>query len=529
MRAAIYTRVSSEEQLEGYSLEAQEDVTRHFCAGRGWQVVCLYEERGRSGKTVFRPEFQAMLRDAEAGLFDVLVVHKLDRFSRSLLDMLTYLNKLSDYGASLTSATEQFDFTTPIGKLVLAVLGAFAQWYVDNLSQETKKGKLARAKAGDWNGVLNYGYTTPQRLRNSLTALGEQFRAGDLPEADYSEQAEQLEGALEKYGHLHNTHAVPCPINRHGLTMIYELYSTGKYSTTEVAFELNEAGYRTTGHYGPHLFGDQAVRRILKNHFYLGVVRYKDHWKKGNHEALVTEELFERCQQVLQQHRALSNTSVYRPKAKPYPLSGLMTCLNCGSNWIGHPRRGVRYYMDACRRGGVACEGRPASVKAAVLEQKVQEFTQLLDAEIPDDWRELWSEHEQRKVSPKKPDNDVENRRRALESRLKRAQEMYVMGDWARAQYQSVKDDVSAKLSALPEVVSVGKMCNNLDDVMALLRRVDVLIGVATPDELRSLYQTLFQRLYIDAGQLAAIEPSNVLWQLLNSYSHRHSTASLTA
>lgn len=197
-RAIVYTRVSSEEQLEGYSLSAQAEAGQRLIEQRGWEFVKVYPERGRSGKTVFRPEFQQMLKDAEAGLFDVIVVHKLDRFSRSLADVLIYLKKLGEKGVEFISVTENFDFTTPFGKLMLAVLGAFAEWYLDNLRNEVMKGKRERVRLGFWNGTLSFGYTTPGRLRKDLLRIGDDFKAGVVDEATYSRTADLLEAAIEK-------------------------------------------------------------------------------------------------------------------------------------------------------------------------------------------------------------------------------------------------------------------------------------------------------------------------------------------
>ncbi|MBL8095448.1 MAG: recombinase family protein [Anaerolineales bacterium] len=147
IRVALYVRVSSVAQvIEGFSLEAQDRLCRTFAAQRGWVVVAVYTEPGVSAKDSNRPAFQQMLRDARAGRLKLILSHKLDRFSRSLLDVLIHLNQLEALGVSYVSASEPFDFTTPIGKVQLAILAAFAQWYLDNLSQEIAKGKTARAR-----------------------------------------------------------------------------------------------------------------------------------------------------------------------------------------------------------------------------------------------------------------------------------------------------------------------------------------------------------------------------------------------
>jgi site-specific DNA recombinase len=89
-----------------------------------------------------------MIEDAEAGLLDVVVVHKLDRFARNLRVTLETLERLDRAGAGFVSISESMDFTTPIGKVILATLAAFAQYYSDNLSWETKKGKAERKAQG---------------------------------------------------------------------------------------------------------------------------------------------------------------------------------------------------------------------------------------------------------------------------------------------------------------------------------------------------------------------------------------------
>jgi site-specific DNA recombinase len=98
-----------------------------------------------------------MLADAETGAFDAIVVHKLDRFSRNLRITLETLERLDKSGVGFVSLPEDMDFTTPIGKVILATPAAFAQYYSDNLSQETKKGKAERKRQGLCNGLLPFG------------------------------------------------------------------------------------------------------------------------------------------------------------------------------------------------------------------------------------------------------------------------------------------------------------------------------------------------------------------------------------
>ena len=271
VRVAIYTRVSTEEQVDGHSLSAQVELVRQYAGQRGWEIVHVYEERGRSGKTALRPEFQRMLRAAESRLFDIVIVHKLDRFSRSLQDVLHYLGHLDKQGVSLISISENWDFTTPIGRLMLAMFAALAEWYVNNLSDETSKGKRERARSGSWNGTLPFGYTTPKRLKQMLLDLGADFEAAKVDEAEYSQKAAIIEDVLDQANGRHReTDAMVCPFTSPGLRLAFERYSQGLSSDTDIAMLLTHNGYRTNGQFGSNPFGKDTITHLLQNRFYLG-------------------------------------------------------------------------------------------------------------------------------------------------------------------------------------------------------------------------------------------------------------------
>lgn len=160
LRPAAYLRVSSAEQVAGYSLDQQERAIRDYARAHGWAEPTVYVDAGRSAftdKTEKRPQFAAMLDAAEAGEHDVIIVHKLDRFARSLVTTLRELQRLESVRVGFVSIGEQMDFTTPIGRVILSVLGAFAEYYSRNLSTEVKKGLAGRKAAGYRHSSLPYG------------------------------------------------------------------------------------------------------------------------------------------------------------------------------------------------------------------------------------------------------------------------------------------------------------------------------------------------------------------------------------
>ena len=160
VRAALYARVSTEEQVEGYSIDAPKRAFQTLIQGRDWSNHGEYLEEGKSahsddvGK---RPMFKQAIDDGLAGKYDVLVVHKIDRFSRTLRDTLEYLEKLGKASVGFVSIQNEMDYSTPIGKLMLVMHSGLAEWYSDNLGEETKKGMAERKRQGLYCGPLPFG------------------------------------------------------------------------------------------------------------------------------------------------------------------------------------------------------------------------------------------------------------------------------------------------------------------------------------------------------------------------------------
>ena len=162
-RVAIYVRVSSEEQIQGYSLDAQEHAGREYCRSHGWTVHRVYRDEGRSARTdeeTKRPEFAQMLLDADAGAIDTIVVHKLDRFARNRRVAFESFHRLGKCGVGFVSIAENLDYSTPAGQLMLTMLVGLSQFYSDNLSAETKKGKAERKRQGLYLSLIHISEPT---------------------------------------------------------------------------------------------------------------------------------------------------------------------------------------------------------------------------------------------------------------------------------------------------------------------------------------------------------------------------------
>ena len=129
MKTAIYIRVSTEDQAkEGYSLEVQREYLESFAIREGNEVVKVYCDEGISAYSTRREALQQLLKDAKDKKFELVLVYKIDRFSRKLKDLLNLVDELSSYGVGFKSATEPFDSTTSAGKLMFQQLGSFAEF-----------------------------------------------------------------------------------------------------------------------------------------------------------------------------------------------------------------------------------------------------------------------------------------------------------------------------------------------------------------------------------------------------------------
>jgi site-specific DNA recombinase len=409
LRAAAYIRVSSEEQLDGHSLNAQRRAIEAACAERGWSIVSWYADEGVSAHTddiTKRPAFHRMVQAAHRRQFDAVIVHKLDRFARSVVVALATFKRLSDLGISFLSLSEQgMDFTTPMGKVLFGMLALLAEYYSENLGLETKKGKAERKAKGLHNGLVPFGYRS-------------------------------VDGGI----------AEPDPDTKDGAVLAFELAATGK-SLREIAQTLNARGYRTAGNMRRGAFTKDTVRDMLQNQFYLGklpifepgAARRVRKWRDGQHAALIDDTLFAAARQAIRGRAAASKAA--RRNATVYSLSGLLRCVHCGERMrVLHNKHGrIRYY---CRNKaqGLGCTGRGSFLD--VYEEQV--VRDLAAFDLPPDWKRAVLEQAHHEAV-----GDTDNQQQVLQSRLARLRELFSGGDLTREQCQKEREAIERDLARL--------------------------------------------------------------------------------
>ncbi len=150
IRAAIYARISSSNQKNNYSINEQIACCRKYISQRSWATHYLFFDEAEGGGTIERPKFQSMLERARAGCFDVIVVWKLDRFCRSLVDLVNVERALRDCGVSLCSVTEFLDTTSTIGRFNFRTIGSVAELERELIGERSRMGLHALAKLHKW-------------------------------------------------------------------------------------------------------------------------------------------------------------------------------------------------------------------------------------------------------------------------------------------------------------------------------------------------------------------------------------------
>ncbi len=471
MRAASYVRVSTGMQVEGFSLDAQRRAIRAHCEAEGWQLVAEYVEEGVSASkesAAARPEFRRLLADVETGRVDVVVVHKLDRFSRNLVVTVQSLARLERAGAAFVSLTEHIDMTTPTGRLMLGVFALFAQFYSDNLATEVSKGRAERAAQGLPNGDLPFGYRS----------------AGDakLPPELVGAEAQAVAEAFRRY-------------------------AGGTESAHAIAGWLNAQGFRPRSKRGLTRFTKSTVTDMLSNPFYAGKVRYRGEVLPGRQEPVVSEEVFELVTRARLSRRKMPSALSAHP-ARTYMLRGIGRCIRCGRRLVCSPDNTGRRYRDTSKEKHEPCGWKRQSVPAEGIEQVLGVLIRKM--ELPPDWREKVIA-----VANEAGDRDeAQRRRRSVKDRLSRLRELYLEGEVSRPRYETERARLQGELEGLDASLARSAPIEASGE---LLRRYAEVWDVLTEEERAQVAGSLFEEVYVDVdqGTVVCVKPRAVFLPLM--------------
>ncbi|MFN0137988.1 MAG: recombinase family protein [Phycisphaerae bacterium] len=346
-RCAIYVRKSHEEGLAQAfnSLDAQLAAAQAYIASQasqGWVALPdVYSDGGYSGANTDRPGMKRLLADVSADKIDIILVNKIDRLSRSLLDFADLIKLFDQHGVAIVSVTQSFDTATPMGRLTLHMLLSFAQYEREVISERIRDKLALTRQRGGWTGG------TP--------ALGfDVDRSGASPRL------------------------VVNPVEASRTLQIFQLYTELK-SLLAVVEELERRGWRCKTwqtrdgrQRGGQPFDKTRLHALLTNPIVIGKIKHHGAVYDGQHEAIVLPGLFDRVQRLLKSNGRGGPEQRNKHGAL---LRGLLRCKHCDRamyhTFTGCGAKRYRYYQctTACKRGRSACPTR--SVPASEIERIV--------------------------------------------------------------------------------------------------------------------------------------------------------------
>lgn len=276
MSVAIYIRVSTEEQVkEGYSIGAQKELLKAYCVSQGWDTYKYYVDEGISAKDTNRPQLQLMLDHIKSGLIKTVLVYRLDRMTRSVLDLHKLLETFEEYDCAFVASTEPYDTSTAVGRLFITLVAAMAQWERENTGERISMVLGQKAMSGEWLAQAPFGF---KKVNKKLHHDADQMPV--------------LKDMIKK--------------TKEG------------YSMRQLANYMNDSGLPPKRGYQWHITSIQAM---LKNTALYGSMLWKDNIIENTHEGIMTKAEHDYLLKILtdRQHknkRQVNSFFIYQMKLK---------------------------------------------------------------------------------------------------------------------------------------------------------------------------------------------------------------------
>ena len=480
-----YIRVSTERQVEGYSIEGQITQIEQYCQFNGYELVDIYADRGISGKSMNRPELQRMLNDAKNGKLDCVMVYKTNRLARNTSDLLTIVEELHRQNVEFFSLSERMEVKNSTGKLMLQILASFSEFERNTILENIYTGQRQRALEGYYQGNLPLGYN-------------------NIPDNKKELMINQHEANIVKY--------------------IFESYAKG-HGYRKIANALNHKGYVTKK---GNPFSISAVTYILSNPFYIGKIqfaKYKD-WNdkrrkglndkpviaEGKHTPIISQSLWDKVQA---RKRQVSEKPQVHGKGTNI-LTGIISCPQCSapmaaSNTTNTLKDGtkkrIRYYScsNFRNKGSKVCSAN--SVRADVIEKYVMD--QILEIVKSDKVLKQVVErvNQENQVDVAALNHDIAYKQQQFDeinTKLKNLiQTIEDNPDLTSAlkptihQYETQLNDITNQMNQLKHQQNQEKPSYDTKQIAALLQRIFQNIESMDKSQLKALYLTVIDRIDI--------------------------------
>lgn len=468
MRVAIYVRVSTIEQYkEGYSIAEQIARLTKYCEAKGWTVYKVYIDGGYSGASMERPALQEMIRDIGYGLFDAVLVYKLDRLSRSQRDTLEIIEDiLLPSNIEFVSMTENLDTSTPFGRAMIGILSVFAQLEREQIKERMQIGIEGRAKKGKWHGT-------------KCSPIGYDYKDDRLRVIPY--EAMMVKEAFELF-------AARTPINR-------------------ICTDFEKRGYKHR--YGHFLAS--SMGKMLKNPLYAGFIEKNGQLYEAQHEAIVPKELFDNVQRIFDERDKDNPNRKYSFKCNS-ALGGLLYCKHCGAKYcrvLGHAKQ------DGTKSAFYVCYSRNKKVKSKIvypncknriwrmeeLDNKVfAEITKLsFDPKYIEEIRSVNLDDEKpRKIAL------LGKRIEALTAQISRYSDLYSLGSMDMDEVKSKIDPLTAERQSLKVELDMLQKASNVttEHTLKLAHSFGDALESGVLEDIRFIVDELIEKIELDGEKI---------------------------
>ncbi len=481
LRCAIYTRKSTEEGLEQAfnTLDAQRDAAEAFIRSQreeGWIVLPdKYDDGGFTGANMDRPALQKLLQDARDGLVDCVMVYKVDRLTRSLLDFARIMDVLDKHGVSFVSVTQQFNTTGSLGRLTLNILLSFAQFEREMIAERTRDKMSAARRKGRWvGGIPMLGYD----LSDKGAAL--------VVNADEAARVRAIFDLYLEHGSL--------------IPVVQEL---GRRD-----WRMKEWTTRKGTSAGGHEFTKNRLYNLLTNMVYVGKVDFGGQVYDGEHEATVDACILPTVKDRLRYNCKTGGRQIRNKYGAV--LKGILRCGSCDAGMIHTYTQKTlnklyRYYVcvNAHQKGYNQCQTR--SVSAPIIEQAVVDQIRGIAAN-PELVGEVVRQLDEQRIAGVE---GLEREKRVIEKELQRLGEDTVglvrmtgklatdrMAEWQgrvavlERQHHDVRDQLAESIGQTVDAASVRKTLLEFDGIWAEM----------TPREQEKFVKTLVERVTYDGA-----------------------------
>ena len=473
LRVALYVRVSSQEQVDGYSIGEQIDRLTKYCEAMGWEIHKIYTDPGYSGANTDRPGLQTMLKDVQDGKVDKVVVYKLDRLSRSQKDtMLLIEDEFLAHGVDFVSMSENFDTSTPFGRAMIGILAVFAQLERENIKERTMIGKEARAKEGKWGG-------------GSSEPIG----------YDYDPVTDMLE--INEYEKMQILEAI-------------DLFLKGTPLRT-IANIFTEKGYVYRGRSKKTRSWDpQRLKYVFANKIYLGYINHRGEWYKGDHTPIIDESTHKKLIKLLEIRSETYAEHAKKTKKQSSSLGGMLYCKHCGGRYC---RQAGKKWKDNPAPLYYSCYSRNKSVPKMVKDPNCKNKNWRLpelDAIIFDEIRKLATDPEyfntirqEKKLATNEPNKIeiLETEIKSINEQISRFMDLYGLGAFTIDQVSEKVQPLNERRTALEkELESLNATSDELsqEETIEIATTFSDVLDRGDLNEIRLAIESLIYYIEID-------------------------------